>query len=127
MSKPDPRRLRSSSNFTCSRCGGHEAYNVKIKNAWERLLLQAVMVRPIQCCDCDALCVAFPVRHSNPIAADLAKTELRPEPRPAQLPRPVTRPLAKQAPAYPVHGGAAAHFYRNRLQRSTGMLPTASH
>jgi len=60
-SKPIAGRLRVSSEFTCSLCGGREAYCSHSQSAFERYILNVVMVRSVRCCDCDNLCYAFPV------------------------------------------------------------------
>jgi transcription elongation factor Elf1 len=74
--KPIVRRLRVSSEFTCSRCGGREAYSCQEQSTFERYLLNAVMVRRIRCCDCDGLCYAFPVRLDGPVLAGTERTAL---------------------------------------------------
>jgi hypothetical protein len=79
-SQPIARRLRTSSEFTCSHCGGHEAYRCQSSNALERLVLNTLMVQPSRCCDCDALCYAFPVRLSRPASNSFQRTPLLPNP-----------------------------------------------
>lgn len=69
-------RLRHSSQFTCSCCGGHEAYTTRGKTKFERYVLNMVMVQPVRCCDCDALCYAFPVKPAAPILAGTQRTPL---------------------------------------------------
>jgi hypothetical protein len=76
LRKPIARRLRVDSKFTCSRCGGREAYGCGCKTSFERYVLNIVMVQPVRCCDCDALCYAFPVRLEGPILAGTERTAL---------------------------------------------------
>lgn len=69
--KPIAGRFRVSSEYICSRCGSHEAYCCRSQNAFERYILNIVMVRAVRCCDCDALCYAFPVRiDGHPLSAN---------------------------------------------------------
>jgi hypothetical protein len=74
--KPIARRLRVSSRFICSRCGGGEAYCCQAKSLFERYVLNIVMVRPIRCCDCDGLCYAFPMRLDGGIRGGAERTAL---------------------------------------------------
>jgi hypothetical protein len=76
LGKPIARRLRVDSKFTCSRCGGREAYTCQCTSAFERYVLNMVMVQPVRCCDCDALCYAFPVRPEGPILGGTERTAL---------------------------------------------------
>jgi hypothetical protein len=121
-SRPFARRLRASSEFTCSRCGGHEAYRGQEQNAFERIL-STVMVRSVRCCDCDALCYAFPMPSQNPSHGRLERAVLVCEAkvREAQV-RERTETRARE-----ISGGTAAHIFRHRSGRATGMLPSASH
>ncbi len=112
---PIARRLRASSEFTCSRCGGHEAYSRQGQSAFERYVLNAVMVRPVRCCDCDALCYAFPMRLDGPTLRTTERTALVREPR------------GTETRAHAVYGGTAAHLFRHRPRRTTEMIPTASY
>jgi hypothetical protein len=73
---PIVRRLRRSPEFTCSRCGGHEAYFCRSQRVFDRYLLAMVMVRPVRCSDCDALCYTFPVRPDGPILNGTERTPL---------------------------------------------------
>jgi hypothetical protein len=70
------RRLRVSHEFTCSRCGGHEAYNCRGQNAFERYVLNMVRVRPVRCCDCDSRYYAFPVHLEGPVLSGTERTQL---------------------------------------------------
>jgi len=70
------RRLRASAEFTCSRCGSHEAYCCQGQSAFERYVLNMVMVRAVRCCDCDGLCYAFPVQLHGPILGGSRRTPL---------------------------------------------------
>ena len=70
------RRLRVSSEFTCSRCGGRQAYCCQSQSAFERYILSLVMVRSVRCCDCDNLCYAFPVRVEGHVQGGYERTAL---------------------------------------------------
>lgn len=70
------RRLQVSSRFTCPRCGGREAYGCGCRTAFERYVLNMVMVQPVRCCDCDGLSYAFPMRLEGPILAGNERTAL---------------------------------------------------
>jgi hypothetical protein len=78
-------RLRSASEFTCSRCGGREAYTCQSQRAFDRYLLTALAIQPARCCDCDALCYAFPVRPQEPVLSGCSRTALVPVPRPESV------------------------------------------
>jgi hypothetical protein len=109
------RRLRASSEFTCSLCGGHEAYSCQGRRTFEHYVLNAMRVRPLRCCDCDGLCYAFPMRLDDPILRGIERIA------------PIFKPQRAETPERAVYGGAAAHILRNRLGRTTQMLPSASH
>lgn len=70
------RRLRASAEFTCSHCGGHEAYCCQGQSAFERYVLNRLMVRGVRCCDCDVLCYVFPVRLDGHILDGNQRTPL---------------------------------------------------
>jgi hypothetical protein len=74
--KPVVQRLRVSSRFACSRCGGREAYCCQGQSAFQRYVLNMVMVRTVRCCDCDGLCYAFPVRVEGHIRNGNERTAL---------------------------------------------------
>jgi len=74
--KPISRRLRVSSRFICSRCGGTEAYCCRGRSLFERYMLNRIMVRPVRCCDCDGLCYAFPLRLAGNIRSGAERTAL---------------------------------------------------
>ncbi len=113
--RPIALRLRASSEFTCSRCGGHEAYSCQGRRTFERYVLKAMMVRSLRCCDCDSLCYAFPIRRDDPILSGIERTAA------------VIKPQRTETRERGVYGGAAAHILRNRLGQATRMLPSASH
>jgi hypothetical protein len=103
--KSNARRLRASSEFTCSHCGGHEAYTCHGQSTIEHYLLSALMVQSARCCDCDNLCYAFPVRLSSPILSGSERTALARQPHWTE---PRTRPALRKRPT-----------------RTTGGFPTA--
>jgi hypothetical protein len=78
MLTPSTRRIRVSSKFVCSRCGGREAYCCEGRSPFERYVLNRVMVQPIRCCDCDRLCYAFPVRAEGHPESGTRRTALVP-------------------------------------------------
>jgi hypothetical protein len=84
-SQPIARRIQPASEFTCSRCGGHEAYVCPSQNLFLRYALRPLMVQPARCCDCDALCYAFPARLSAPVQHGVQRTALVSQSRVSQL------------------------------------------
>lgn len=80
MTRKPIARLRVSSNFICSRCGGREAYCCHGQSAFERYVLNRVAVRAVRCCDCDSLCYAFPVQLEGQILGGNERTALVAQP-----------------------------------------------
>ncbi len=89
------RRLRASSEFSCSHCGGHEAYTCAGKGSFQSYLLNALAIQPARCCDCDALCYAFPVRPHEPVLNGFERTALVQEERKQHPPIPATLQRAR--------------------------------
>ena len=67
-------RVSPTAEFTCSLCGGHEAYTFQSQSAFVRYLLHPLMMQPARCCDCDTPCNAFPARVSAPVARGVQRT-----------------------------------------------------
>jgi hypothetical protein len=114
-------RLRSSTEFTCSRCGSREAYPPQRGSGFERHLLKALLIQPIRCCDCDALCYAFPLRLDGPVMDGKRRNGLSPAVSSAFSPA-FSPAMKRAAPrTRPVHARSAVQQNRSRLRPATAI------
>jgi len=85
------RRLRASSEFTCSLCGGHEAYSCQVGEHSNITFLNAMRVRPCAAATVTAL-LRLPMRLDDPILRGIERIA------------PIFKPQRAETPERAVYG-----------------------